>query len=152
MKSNTNVHFDVKLFKDQFEKIKELRKTLSAPVDTFGCERLADKTASPRDFRFQTLVALMLSSQTRDEVTAAAFNALRTCFSLFNAQSLANASIDHINSCIKQVGFHRRKSTYLQQTSQILVSQYDSDIPHTVNELTKLPGVGPKMVLFPWLD
>ncbi|RYC62884.1 DNA-(apurinic or apyrimidinic site) lyase, partial [Xylaria longipes] len=41
-----------------------------APVDTMGCERLALTTASPRDQRFQTLVALMLSSQTKDTVNA----------------------------------------------------------------------------------
>lgn len=29
--------------------------------------------------------------------------------------------------------------------SQILIDKYDSDIPKTIDELIKLPGVGPKM-------
>ncbi len=47
--------------------VKEMQLTgaaASAAVDTMGCERLADKGASPRDRRFRTLVALMLSNQT----------------------------------------------------------------------------------------
>lgn len=42
----------------------------TAPVDTVGCAHLHRPASSPRDRRFQTLVALMLSSQTKDGVTA----------------------------------------------------------------------------------
>ena len=49
---------------------REMRNENPAPVDTMGCESLADRSRPPRDQRFQTLVALMLSSQTKDTVTA----------------------------------------------------------------------------------
>jgi endonuclease-3 len=49
---------------------REMRNANIAPVDTMGCESLADKNRAPRDQRFQTLIALMLSSQTKDTVTA----------------------------------------------------------------------------------
>lgn len=49
---------------------REMRNENVAPVDTMGCESLAEKNRSPRDRRFQTLIALMLSSQTKDTVTA----------------------------------------------------------------------------------
>jgi endonuclease-3 len=49
---------------------REMRNENIAPVDTMGCESLAEKNRSPRDRRFQTLIALMLSSQTKDTVTA----------------------------------------------------------------------------------
>jgi endonuclease-3 len=51
---------------------REMRNENLAPVDTMGCESLADRERTPRDQRFQTLVALMLSSQTKDTVTAVA--------------------------------------------------------------------------------
>lgn len=51
---------------------KDMRAQWLAPVDTMGCETLAEENRSPRDQRFQTLVSLMLSSQTKDTVTAAA--------------------------------------------------------------------------------
>jgi endonuclease-3 len=56
---------------------REMRNENLAPVDTMGCESLADKKRSPRDQRFQTLIALMLSSQTKDTVTAVAMRGMQ---------------------------------------------------------------------------
>jgi len=56
---------------------REMRNENLAPVDTMGCESLADKQRSPRDQRFQTLIALMLSSQTKDTVTAVAMRGMQ---------------------------------------------------------------------------
>lgn len=50
----------------------------TAPVDTMGCSELYWRASSPRDRRFQTLIALMLSSQTKDTVTAVAMQRLHT--------------------------------------------------------------------------
>ncbi len=38
-----------------------------------------------------------------------------------------------------------RPHRYIKQTAEILASQYNGDIPETVEDLVKLPGVGPKM-------
>jgi endonuclease-3 len=56
---------------------REMRNENVAPVDTMGCESLADRNRTPRDQRFQTLVALMLSSQTKDTVTAVAMRGMQ---------------------------------------------------------------------------
>jgi endonuclease-3 len=56
---------------------RQMRNENVAPVDTMGCESLADMTRSPRDQRFQTLVSLMLSSQTKDTVTSAAIKGMQ---------------------------------------------------------------------------
>jgi endonuclease-3 len=56
---------------------REMRNANIAPVDTMGCESLADKNRTPRDQRFQTLIALMLSSQTKDTVTAPVMRAMQ---------------------------------------------------------------------------
>ena len=37
------------------------------------------------------------------------------------------------------------KVKYIKSTCEILVRDYDGDIPETVEDLCKLPGVGPKM-------
>jgi endonuclease-3 len=50
----------------------------TAPVDTMGCAELHWRTSPPKDQRFQTLVALMLSSQTKDTVTAVVMQRLHT--------------------------------------------------------------------------
>lgn len=56
---------------------REMRNENLAPVDTMGCESLAEQSRSPRDRRFQTLIALMLSSQTKDTVTAVAMRGMQ---------------------------------------------------------------------------
>lgn len=56
---------------------RRMRNGNLAPVDTMGCESLADRKRTPRDQRFQTLIALMLSSQTKDTVTAVAMRGMQ---------------------------------------------------------------------------
>lgn len=50
---------------------KEMRAKTPAPVDSYGSSCLAKTTDSDRDRRFQTLIGLMLSAQTKDTVTGA---------------------------------------------------------------------------------
>lgn len=125
----------------------------NAPVDTMGCERLALATASPRDQRLQTLVALMLSSQTKDAVTAAAMRRLQTelpphapgaapGLSLENLLAVAPA---RLNELIGAVGFHNNKTKYLQRAAAACRAEHGGDIPDSIAGLVALPGVGPKM-------
>ncbi|KAI1731801.1 hhH-GPD superfamily base excision DNA repair protein [Ditylenchus destructor] len=123
--------------------IEEMRKKADAPVDTMGCHMLADSSADPKTYRFQILVALMLSSQTKDQVTAAAMQRLRAhgC-TLDNIISLPT---EQLQTLLCPVGFYKRKAEYLQKTALLLKEKYDSDIPDTLIGLCSLPGVGPKM-------
>jgi len=67
------------------------------------------RAAPLRDRRFQTLVSLMLSSQTKDPVTfAATKNLIRA--GLGTAAALAAASEAEIDAQIAKVGFHNQKS------------------------------------------
>ncbi|TIC63784.1 DNA glycosylase [Wallemia mellicola] len=63
-----------------YDLIKEMRSTQLAPVDTLGCERAPTENLDARTKRYQILVSLMLSSQTKeglDAVTSDAVNNLR---------------------------------------------------------------------------
>ncbi|KAI1435250.1 DNA glycosylase [Xylaria sp. CBS 124048] len=124
----------------------------NAPVDTMGCERLALRTATPRDQRFQTLVALMLSSQTKDTVNAVAMRRLQTELTPagggtpgLNLENVLAASPAHLNELIHGVGFHNNKTKYIQQAAAICRDAHGGDIPDTIEGLVALPGVGPKM-------
>ncbi|KAI0402244.1 DNA glycosylase [Xylaria palmicola] len=119
----------------------------SAPVDTMGCERLALPTASPRDRRLQTLVALMLSSQTRDTVNAAAMRRLQTELPPpgLNLANLLAVPAETLNELIRAVGFHNNKTKYLKRAAEICRDEHGGDIPDTLEGLVALPGVGPKM-------
>ncbi|CAG8841801.1 34406_t:CDS:2, partial [Racocetra persica] len=136
-------------WEEVYQCIKDYRKTTVAPVDTMGCERLAEEpndVITPQTSRFQSLIALMLSSQTKDQVTAAAMQNLRQQLTGgLNIESIMQVDEEFLDQCISKVGFHRRKAKYIKQAAKICKEKYDGDIPNSVEELMKLPGVGPKM-------
>ena len=39
----------------------------------------------------------------------------------------------------------QRKAQYLKSSAALMLSEYGGDIPPSVGDLCKLPGVGPKM-------
>ncbi|KAH9831301.1 endonuclease III [Teratosphaeria destructans] len=124
----------------------EMRKRVVAAVDTMGCEEAAEEHASPRDKRLQTLVSLMLSSQTKDPVTFAAMRNLQQNLpGGFNLESLLEVEPTVLNSLINKVGFHNNKTKYIKNTAVILRDRFGGDIPDTIEGMISLPGVGPKM-------
>lgn len=149
----------------QFEVIKEWKKGRVADVDIFGCYKLAEETTDAKVFyiafirvwlwfiqkwRFQVLVGLLLSSQTKDPITAAAVKRLQ----LHLKGGLCPASVReteefYLSELIKPVGFFRMKAGYLKRICDILEKDGD-DIPNNLEDLVKLPGIGPKMVHDYW--
>ncbi|KAK4507981.1 hypothetical protein PRZ48_001716 [Zasmidium cellare] len=133
-------------WEEVYNTTKEIRKRILAPVDTMGCESLAEETRSPRDQRLQTLISLMLSSQTKDPVTAAAIKNLQEnlpgglCL-----EALLEVDPARLNELIMKVGFHNNKTKYIKATALLLRDNYHGDIPDTIEGLVSLPGVGPKM-------
>jgi len=124
----------------------KMRRLNPAPVDTMGCEHAAETHAPPLVQRFQTLVSLMLSSQTKDTVNAATMKKLRTQLpGGLMLPSILAVEPHTLNKLIEQVGFHRRKTEYIKKTAEILRDKWNGDIPDSIDGLTSLPGVGPKM-------
>jgi endonuclease-3 len=93
----------------------------NAAVDTMGCERLAGKDASPKEKRFHTLVALMLSSQTKDTVTAETMGRLMRELPAcapgrptgLNLENMIAVEPEVLNGLIGKVGFHNNKTKYV---------------------------------------
>lgn len=143
MKTEPTSHIQPNNWAEMLDGIRIFRKSHIAPVDIVGCERLADSEV-PRVFRYQILVSLQLSSQTKDEVTAAAVSNLKTN-NVLNVESIATIDPVLLDKLISKVGFHNKKVVYLQQTAQILIDRHNSDVPSNLFELLALPGIGPKM-------
>lgn len=132
-----------KNWQQQLDNIREMRRNRDAAVDHRGCERTADEAAPPDVRRYQILVSLMLSSQTKDQVTYEAMRRLKE--NDLTVQNVLKMSEDKIGALIKPVGFWKKKAGYIKKATEICHEQYADDIPPTVEELIKLPGVGPKM-------
>ena len=89
------------------------------------------------------MVSLMLSAQTKDETTAKAMIELQKI--PLNVDNFLATDDQALEKMIYPVSFYRRKVQFIKKTSQILQDKYNSDIPDNVQDLMKLPGVGPKM-------
>ncbi|XP_077428182.1 endonuclease III-like protein 1 [Vanacampus margaritifer] len=136
-------HWEPPDWKKQLAHIREMRSSRDAPVDSMGAEKCYDAKAPANERRFQVLVSLMLSSQTKDQVTAAAMQRLREhgC----TAEKLMSTDDETLGKLIYPVGFWRNKVKFLKMTAAMLVKDYGGDIPDSVEGLVRLPGVGPKM-------
>lgn len=91
---------------------------------------------------FETLVAVILSAQCTDKrvnmVTPALFKAYPT------AEAMAAATPDDLLRFISSVSYPNSKARHLQAMASMLVDEFNSEVPSTMDELTRLPGVGRK--------
>jgi len=92
--------------------------------------------------QFQLLVSIVLSAQTTDENVNKATKGLFKEYP--NAKSLGSAKLKSIERLVFSTGFYKVKSKNIHALSKILVKEYNSRIPKTIEELVKLPGVGRK--------
>lgn len=130
-------------WKALYDNIVTMRAETPAAVDTMGCDQCVDTEGDEKVLRFQCLVSLMLSSQTRDQITFATMEELKK--KGLSVQFIESIDAKDLENVIKSVSFFRRKTEYIKKTATILREQYDGDIPRTLPEMLKLPGVGPKM-------
>ena len=94
------------------------------------------------DDPFQLLVAVILSAQCTDKrvnlTTPHIFEKYPDVF------SMSKAEFDDLFPLIKSISYPNNKTKHLLGMAKIVVGQYNGQIPMTVEELIKLPGVGRK--------
>ncbi|KAK8729215.1 hypothetical protein OTU49_008679, partial [Cherax quadricarinatus] len=129
-------------WQEVLKNIRQMRAARDAPVDSMGAQKCTDVDAQPEIYRFQVLVSLMLSSQTKDQVTHAAMAKLRAHG--LTVDNILATDPDTLGQLIHPVGFWK-KVVYIKKTCEILRKYYGGDIPPTLKDMCKLPGVGPKM-------
>ena len=91
---------------------------------------------------FETLIATILSAQCTDRrvnlVTAKLFPRYPDAF------AMAKLTPEELEPMIRECGLYRMKAKNIVAACRALVEQYGGEVPHTREELMKLPGVGQK--------
>ena len=91
---------------------------------------------------FQLLIATRLSAQCTDKrvnmVTPALFKEFP------DAASMAVADLSRVEKLIKTCGLYKTKAKDLIAIAGMLMKEYGGEVPDTIEELTKLPGIGRK--------
>lgn len=91
---------------------------------------------------FQLLVATMLSAQATDVSVNLATPALFRAYP--DAQTMSRTDPEEIEPYIRTIGLFRTKARSLVVTARALVELHGGEVPGTIEELTKLRGVGRK--------
>lgn len=91
---------------------------------------------------FTLVVAVALSAQATDvgvnKATRALFAAADT------PEKMLELGEDRVRDYIKTIGLYRNKAKNVIALSKMLIDDFDSIVPHTREELVRLPGVGRK--------
>jgi endonuclease-3 len=107
-------------------------------------EELYPETPIPLDHKdeFTLLIAVLLSAQCTDERVN---KVTPTLFKLAdNPYAMMQVPVESIQEIIRPCGLSPRKSQAIHSLSQILVRDYDGQVPNSFEALESLPGVGHK--------
>ena len=119
-----------------------INERYSGVIEYFKENMPSPKTELNYSTPFELLVAVILSAQCTDKrinmVTPALFKAYPTAY------ELAKASQNDVFEYIKSVTFPNNKSKSLIGMANMLVDCYDGEVPASIDELVKIPGVGRK--------
>ena len=95
-----------------------------------------------RENPFQLICATILSAQCTDErvnqVTPKLFRLFPT------PEAMSEAPLPVLEEIIRTTGFFRQKAKSLRGTAHLLVERHGGQVPRTIDELIKLPGVARK--------
>ncbi len=91
---------------------------------------------------YELLVAVILSAQCTDKRVNMVTPGLFQHFP--NAQQLAKATFEDVEPHIRSVTFANNKTRHLIGMANMLLTDFGGEVPDTIDELVKLPGVGRK--------
>lgn len=111
-------------------------------IEHFSVEMPEVTTELTYSTNFQLLVAVMLSAQCTDKRVNMVTPKLFERFP--DARSLSQADFGEVLSLVSSVSYPNAKSQHLIDMARMLMEKYDGEVPHTLDELTALPGVGRK--------
>jgi endonuclease III len=94
---------------------------------------------------FRALIAAMLSTQTREEQTAAASEAL---FAIADTPTaVLEIGEDAVREAIRPASFYNNKARHIIGIAHMLLDQYEGKVPEALEDLMTLPGIGYKVAV-----
>ena len=119
-----------------------LRARYEKILDWFGKSNPDASSELKFNSPYQLLVAVMLSAQCTDKrvnmVTPAVFAAYPS------PKELAAADFNQLSELVRSISYPNSKARHLIGMARMVVDDFSGEIPGTVEELVKLPGVGRK--------
>ena len=118
------------------------RERIRPVIDLLAAEHQDAAIALRFRSPLELLVSVMLSAQTTD------VNVNRVTTKLFEKyhrpEDYLAVTQEELEREIFATGFYHQKARALQGTMRVLLEEFDGEVPRTLAELTRLPGVGRK--------
>jgi endonuclease-3 len=111
-------------------------------LDYFSKHNPDAETELLYDSPYQLLVAVILSAQCTDKRVNMTTPAIFARYP--DAASLASADHDDLFTLIRSISYPNNKTKHLIGMAQMLIADFGGEVPLTVEELMRLPGVGRK--------
>lgn len=117
------------------ERIKSLLRRLKKEYPEAGCSL---RHADPLELLVATILSAQCTDKRVNEVTQTLFREYTT------AEDYANADPEVFEEQIRSTGFFRNKTKSILNMAAALVERHGGEVPNSMDELVKLPGVGRK--------
>ena len=117
------------------EQVREIVRLLLAEYPEASCTLDYEK---PYELLFSVRLAAQCTDERVNQITPALFARFPTL------ESFAEAEVSEVERCVHSCGFYRAKARDIVACAQVLLEKYNGELPRTMEELTKLPGVGRK--------
>lgn len=120
----------------------DIQDKITVVLDYFGQKMPEVKSELHYRNPYELLVSTMLAAQCTDRrvnmVTPALFEAYP------DAAALSKATADEILPFIKSVSYPNSKAAHLAAAGRMMADRFKGEVPHTMSDLVRLPGVGRK--------
>lgn len=118
------------------------RKKLKQILETIAAMFPEAKGELDWEEPFQLLIAVILSAQTTDKAVNKITPQLWLKYP--RIEDLANAQLADVEDALRTIGLYKTKAKNIIKTAQVILSDFDGQVPKTHAELETLPGVGRK--------
>ena len=111
-------------------------------IDYFLSNVPIAETELTYDNPFQLLVAVILSAQCTDKRVNLTTPGIFKKYP--DPASMSKASFDDLFPLVRSISYPNNKTKHLIGMSQLLMNTFNGEVPMTIEDLVKLPGVGRK--------
>jgi endonuclease-3 len=111
-------------------------------IDYFLANVPIAETELTYDNPFQLLVAVILSAQCTDKRVNLTTPGIFKKYP--DPASMSKASFDDLFPLVRSISYPNNKTKHLIGMSQLLMNTFNGEVPMTIEDLVKLPGVGRK--------
>ena len=123
---------------DSLGQKEKIRKILALLENEHPDAKITLEFSNPLELLVATILAAQCTDAKVNQVTRSLFKRFRT------PKDYVRADLAEIESQIKPTGYYKEKAKRIRNACGLLVDQFGSKVPRTMDELVKLPGVARK--------